>query len=55
MKMEYLFTYSQLKSNKKRLLPLHRYFVINFHTIKFGKFAVCTFFEENLLLLLKTF
>ena len=53
--MKYLFIYSQLKSNKKRIFTLHRSFVINFNTIKFAKFAGCTFFKDNILLLLKTF
>ena len=55
MQMEYLFIYSQLKLNKKIILLLPRYFVINFNTIKFAKFAVCTFVKESMLPLLKTF
>ena len=33
MLIEYLFIYSLLKFNKKIILPLPRYFVINFNTI----------------------
>ena len=53
--MEYLFIYSQLKSNEKRILMLRRSFVINFNKIKFTQFAVSTLFQENMLLLLNTF
>ena len=34
MQMEYLFIYSQPKSNEKRILTLHQSLVINCNTIK---------------------
>ena len=43
------------ESNKKRILTLHRSFVINLNTIKFAKFEGRIFCKENILLLLKTF
>ena len=55
MQMEYLFIYSQLKLNEKRILTLHQSFVINFNTIKLPKFSVCTLVKKNMLLLLNTF
>ena len=55
MLMEYLFIYSELKSNEKRILTLHRSLVINFNTIKFTNFTGSTLVKENMLLLLNTF
>ena len=49
MLLEYLFIHSRLKLNKIGIHPISRHHVINFNAIKLVKFAVSTFFKENML------